>query len=294
MSIRTPEDEVEKPGWFLPPFREGWGYMGATYRGHNDFSVDWNRRTASGGYIEDLGHPVLAIADGKVSDVDKGDGFVMLDHAGGYQSEYRHMRNIGVKVGDRVERGDKIGEIASVRGDGRSTGPHLHHVHWRDGKRIQQRFEGQPIRTSVATSDSKPASWTPPAPVYVVGPPPRATWEGAFREAAKALEKAETRIAAKDGRIALVEGERDQAIRDRDTARAEARLSGDAARGLTTDLMAAREALVECQNAAPPDCGAQVDAVRAELGAIHARLLMQRQAAHDLATALVVALEPVA
>jgi hypothetical protein len=247
--IRTPDDEIERPGYFYPPFREGWGYMGATYRGHNNFSVDWNRRTPSGGYIEDLGHPVLAIADGEVSEVDKGDGLVMLDHAGGYQSEYRHMRNIGVKVGDRVERGDKIGEIASVRGDGRSTGPHLHHVHWKDGKRTQQRFYGEPVRTSVATSDTKPEGWAAPTPVYLVGPPPKATWQSAFRESEKRRERAEERIAAKNSAIALLTEE--------------ARLAKAAADGLSTELIEARRLLTECQNR--PALDAQTEALLSAL-----------------------------
>ena len=68
-TIRTPDDEVTTPGWFLPPFTEGWWYQGATYPGHSDFAVDFNRRTVSGGWLQDDGDPVLAAADGTVAEV---------------------------------------------------------------------------------------------------------------------------------------------------------------------------------------------------------------------------------
>jgi hypothetical protein len=51
--IRTPEDEVTTAGYLYAPFREGWTYQGATYAGHSDWSVDWNRRTPAGGWLED-------------------------------------------------------------------------------------------------------------------------------------------------------------------------------------------------------------------------------------------------
>jgi hypothetical protein len=206
--IRTPDDEVRTPGYFYPPFREGWHYQGATYGrrvedgvtkpGHSPFSVDWNRRTPSGGWLQDLGDPVLAAADGTVAEVDKGDGLVMLDHFDAlYRTEYRHMQDVTVEVGDKVRRGDRIGSIGDVAGSGRSTSPHLHHVHYRRARRgepfqrIRMAFLGQPVATSVGDSDTRPPSWTPPTPVMVVGQPEPATWEGAYREAARALARSE-------------------------------------------------------------------------------------------------------
>lgn len=258
MTIRTPEDEVDKPGWFTPPFKEGWTYQGQTYAGHSDFSVDWNRRTPSGGWLEDTGDPVLAIADGTVSEVDKANGLVMVDHAGGFRSEYRHMTGIPVAVGDKVQRSDRLGSIGNVAGDGRSFGAHLHHVHWRNGKRIKQRFEGTPVEVSVADSDTQPESWQPPAPIYVKGPPPRATWESAYREASKALTKAIERLDAQKAQTQLATDERDQAKRDLAAARTEAALLTDTVAELRSALTTTEGALNECRNATP-DCSDETD-----------------------------------
>lgn len=263
--IRTPEDEIDKPGWFTAPFREGWTYQGATYAGHSSFSVDWNRRTPSGGWLEDTGDPVLASADGTVAEVDKGDGLVMINHWGGtYRTESRHMQDIKVKVGDKVQRGDRIGSIGNVAGDGRSFGAHLHAVHYRKvgnaWKRVQMRFDGKPIATSV-DSETRPEGWHPPAPVYVQGPPPKATWEGAYREALRGMEKAERQRDEAQGKVgALTE---------------EARLARLAADELAVALQAANVRITELENAAPPDCGpviAERDAALARITAAKAAL----------------------
>ena len=73
------------------------------------------------------GTPVLATANGVVSRVvslsDYGK-MVVLDHGYGYQTYYAHNSKILVKVGQRIQRGEKI---AAVGNTGRSTGSHLHY-----------------------------------------------------------------------------------------------------------------------------------------------------------------------
>lgn len=256
MTIRTPDDEVKTPGYFYPPFREGWWYQGATYPGHSDASVDWNRRTKTGGWLDDTGDPVLAAADGTVAEVDPREGLVYLHHFGGlYRTEYRHMTGPFPKVGDKVQRGDRIGSIGNVAGDGRSFGAHLHHVHWKRSKtsepfqRTRMRFYGKPVEVSVPDSDTRPSSWNPPEPVMVQGPPPKATWETAYKEAIALAEKRGDALEAQKAQTKL-------ATDERDAARAEARLAQQTAEELRTALTAARSRIAELEAATPPDCSA--------------------------------------
>lgn len=48
---------------------------------------------------------------------------VQIDHGNGYTTWYAHMKNIYVRTGQSVSRGQSIGQMGST---GRSTGPHVH------------------------------------------------------------------------------------------------------------------------------------------------------------------------
>ena len=73
------------------------------------------------------GTKLLAPAAGVVTFADAGlyltGGTVLLDHGQGVSSAFLHLRKIGVKVGERVEQGQELGEVGAT---GRATGPHMH------------------------------------------------------------------------------------------------------------------------------------------------------------------------
>lgn len=73
------------------------------------------------------GQPVRAPADGIVIKAEWANGYgnvVFISHGFGYSTRYGHLANFAVKAGQKVKRGDVIGEVGST---GRSTGPHLHY-----------------------------------------------------------------------------------------------------------------------------------------------------------------------
>lgn len=49
---------------------------------------------------------------------------IKIQHAFGIETRYAHLSKIRVKVGQRVSRGDRIGDMGNT---GRSTGTHLHY-----------------------------------------------------------------------------------------------------------------------------------------------------------------------
>lgn len=87
--------------------------------------------------IAPQGVPVLASADGTVSDVERsGKGLgnvVTIDHGNGYQTRYAHLADILVTRGQKVGRGKKIGSVGI---SGNTFAPHLHYEVLRNG--IQQ------------------------------------------------------------------------------------------------------------------------------------------------------------
>ena len=49
---------------------------------------------------------------------------IKIKHEFGIETRYAHLSRIRVKVGQRVSRGDRIGDMGNT---GRSTGTHLHY-----------------------------------------------------------------------------------------------------------------------------------------------------------------------
>jgi murein DD-endopeptidase MepM/ murein hydrolase activator NlpD len=73
-----------------------------------------------------IGTPILAAADGVVTDVGPTAGYgawVKIRHADGTVTLYGHLNTWAVSVGEQVMAGD---QIATMGNRGNSTGPHLH------------------------------------------------------------------------------------------------------------------------------------------------------------------------
>ncbi|HUK90938.1 MAG TPA: M23 family metallopeptidase, partial [Blastocatellia bacterium] len=49
---------------------------------------------------------------------------VAIYHTNGITTRFGHLSKVGVEVGQRIRRGDQIGNVGST---GRSTGPHVHY-----------------------------------------------------------------------------------------------------------------------------------------------------------------------
>jgi LysM repeat protein len=82
------------------------------------------------------GSPILAAMAGKVVKVGVHatyGRYIIVSHAGGYQSWYAHLRKPLVEQGRSVEQGQLIGEMGNT---GYSTGPHLHFSIFKDGSPV--------------------------------------------------------------------------------------------------------------------------------------------------------------
>ncbi|MDF2232542.1 DUF5930 domain-containing protein [Albimonas sp. CAU 1670] len=87
-------------------------------------------------FASDVGTPIYSAADGVVvfSGWQSGYGRVVkIRHAFGFETVYGHLNAARVKVGDRVAREDRIGDMGRT---GRVTGPHLHYEIRLNGKPV--------------------------------------------------------------------------------------------------------------------------------------------------------------
>ena len=90
--------------------------FGRGYRQHE--GQDW---------AGDYGTPIYATGDGVVTHAGWENGYgrlVKIQHAFGIETRYAHMSQVRVEVGQKVSRGDRIGDMGN---SGRSTGTHLHY-----------------------------------------------------------------------------------------------------------------------------------------------------------------------
>lgn len=98
-----------------------------SYRSTSGFGPRWGRMHEGHDFAGATGTAIHATADGVVVHAGRQGGYgnlIKIRHEFGFETRYAHLSRIRVKVGDRVSRGDRIGDMGNT---GRSTGTHLHY-----------------------------------------------------------------------------------------------------------------------------------------------------------------------
>ena len=128
-SSSTPAAAIDPPsGWPISSDKATvTSNFGAPRRGYSHQGID---------LAAPSGTTVRSTADGRVAFAGKSGDFgrlVVIDHGGGWETRYAHLKKIAVGHGNRVRRGDAIG---SVGHSGNARGDHLHY---------EVRYNGQPV-----------------------------------------------------------------------------------------------------------------------------------------------------
>ena len=99
----------------------------SAFRFTSGFGQRWGRMHEGTDFAAPVGTPVYATADGVVTSAGWSSGYgrlIKIQHEFGIETRYAHLNAIKVNVGQRVSRGERIGDMGN---SGRSTGPHLHY-----------------------------------------------------------------------------------------------------------------------------------------------------------------------
>lgn len=97
------------------------------FRYTSGFGMRWGRMHNGTDFAAPHGTPIYSTADGVVTHAGWLSGYgrlVKIRHEFGIETRYAHMAKIRVKEGERVSRGQQIGDMGN---SGRSTGTHLHY-----------------------------------------------------------------------------------------------------------------------------------------------------------------------
>tara|TARA_A100001011_G_scaffold162951_1_gene171493 strand:+ start:103343 stop:104629 length:1287 start_codon:yes stop_codon:yes gene_type:complete len=100
-------------------------------------------------FAASVGTPILATADGTIvkASYSRGNGkYVTIKHNGTYSTQYLHMKNRNVRIGQFVKQGDVIGWVGMT---GNTSGPHVCYRFWKNGRQVdpfkQKLPEAKPI-----------------------------------------------------------------------------------------------------------------------------------------------------
>lgn len=99
----------------------------SSFRFTSGFGPRWGRSHKGADFAAATGTPVYATADGVVIHASRQSSYgklIKIKHEFGVETRFAHLNKIRVKVGQRVSRGERIGDTGNT---GRSTGPHLHY-----------------------------------------------------------------------------------------------------------------------------------------------------------------------
>lgn len=99
----------------------------SSFRYTSGFGPRWGRMHYGTDFAGAHGTPIYSTADGVVIDAGWASGYgrlIKIQHEFGIETRYAHLAKIRVKVGQRVSRGQRIGDMGN---SGRSTGTHLHY-----------------------------------------------------------------------------------------------------------------------------------------------------------------------
>ncbi|KUF11442.1 M23 family metallopeptidase [Pseudoponticoccus marisrubri] len=97
------------------------------FRFTSGFGYRWGRLHAGTDFAAPHGTAIYSTADGVVVHAGWLSGYgrlIKIQHEFGIETRYAHLSKIRVKVGQRVSRGERIGDMGNT---GRSTGTHLHY-----------------------------------------------------------------------------------------------------------------------------------------------------------------------
>lgn len=108
----------------------------SSFRYTSPFGRRWGRMHEGVDMAGPVGTPIYAPGDGVVTFAGRQSGYgnlIKIKHELGVETRYGHLSRIGVKVGQRVSQGERIGDMGNT---GRSTGPHLHYEVRMNGRAV--------------------------------------------------------------------------------------------------------------------------------------------------------------
>lgn len=95
------------------------GYRSDPFKGSSSFHAGIDIAAETGDFV-------FAAQGGTVMAAERSPArgnYIVIDHENGLKTSYMHLSSLAVSAGDKVVKGQRIGQVGST---GRSTGPHLH------------------------------------------------------------------------------------------------------------------------------------------------------------------------